>query len=195
MPVRFELFSTPTNWVSIYEAGPDGARRDRTQLRVIHSGTVPNQYLLGVASGTNAPCAALKELRPSEAMIPFAGSDFWVADLGLEFLHWPQQRVLKKEMRRSQFCAKLESVNPSPAPGGYVRVVAWIENEPPHGIVHADAYDQDKQLLKVFEPTGIKKVHGEYQLEEMEINNRKTHSRTRIDFDLDDTKPKTAASD
>ena len=27
-------------------------------------------------------------------MTPFAGSDFWVADLGLEFFHWPEQKVL-----------------------------------------------------------------------------------------------------
>ena len=48
-------------------------------------------------------------------MIPFAGSDFWIADLGLEFFHWPEQKVLKKEFRRNCSCVVLESTNPNPA--------------------------------------------------------------------------------
>ena len=117
-------------------------------------------------------------------MIPFAGSDFWVADLGLEFLHWPHQRLLKKEMRHSKSCDVLESVNPAPVPGGYARVVSWIIIESPHGIVHADAYDAGGELLKRFDPTALEKVQGEYQLEEMEIRNRKTDTRTWIKFNL-----------
>ena len=43
---RFEVFSTPTNWVSVYEAlaspgGPGGVK-----LTVIHSGERPNRYEL-----------------------------------------------------------------------------------------------------------------------------------------------------
>ena len=188
IPMRFELFSTPTNWVSIYEAGPWGGGRDRMQLRVIHSNNSPNRYLLGVAAGANAPSSVLKEVPPSDTMVPFAGSDFWLADLGLEFLHWPQQRVMSKEMRRSQFCLKLESINPHPGSSGYVRVESWIDHDPPHGIIHADAFDRKNQLLKKFDPTEIKKVHGEYQLAEMEIRNPKANSQTRIDFDLEQSK-------
>jgi hypothetical protein len=188
VPVRFEIFSTPTDCVSVYQAGPGGGHQERVQLKVIHSGTAPNRYLLDTSGATNAASAQQKELAPAETMTPFAGSDFWLADLGLEFLHWPQQRVLTKEMRRSQFCMRLESINPQPGASGYVKVVSWIDHDPPHGIVHADAYDKDNQLLKAFDPTEIKKVHGEYQLAEMEITNRKTHSRTRIDFDLDKSK-------
>jgi len=32
-----------------------------------------------------------------KTMVPFAGfKTFYIADLGLEFLHWPQQRLLKR---------------------------------------------------------------------------------------------------
>ena len=117
-------------------------------------------------------------------MVPFAGSDFWVADLGLEFLHWPHQRVLKNEMRHSKSCKVLESVNPQPVPGGYARVVSWIMIESPHGIVHADAYDARGESLKRFDPKSLEKVQGEYQLEEMEMRNRKTGSQTVIKFNL-----------
>ena len=48
----------------------------------------------------------------------------------------------------------------------------------------ADAYDSRGDLVKRFDPTEFEKVQGEYQLQEMEIRNRKTGSRTRIEFDL-----------
>ncbi len=40
-------------------------------------------------------------LRGNETMIAFAVSDFWICDLGLEFFHWPAQKILKKEFHRS----------------------------------------------------------------------------------------------
>ena len=64
------------------------------------------EYLLAEAG------APEKKLAGADSMVPFAGSDFWVADLGLEFLHWPQQRLSKKEMRRSRFCAASPSSPP-----------------------------------------------------------------------------------
>jgi len=118
--------------------------------------------------------------------VPFAGSDFWIADLGLEYLHWPKQRLLKKEMRHSKFCDVLESVNPDPVPGGYARVVSWVMIESPHGIVHADAYDILGAVLKRFDPSNLEKIQGEYQVEEIEMRNRKTGSHTWIKFNLAD---------
>jgi len=114
---------------------------------------------------------------------------FRIAALGLEFLQWPQQRLLKKEMRKSRFCDVLESTNPRPAGEGYSRVISWVELEPPHGIVHADAYDVNGKLIKKFDPTEFEKVQGQYQLQEIEIRNLKTGSKTRIEFDLSQSKP------
>lgn len=119
IPARFEVYATPTNWVSVYEtlASPD--RPGGAKLTVIHTDRQPNRYGLvepGAVCGTNA---VVKALTPEQSMVPFAGSDFWVADLGLEFLHWPDQRVLTYEMRHGKACKVLESVNPQPVPGGY----------------------------------------------------------------------------
>jgi len=105
----------------------------------------------------------------------------------LEFLHWPKQRLLKKQMRHGKSCDVLESINPAPVPGGYARVVAWIMIESPHGIIHADAYDARGEVLKRFDPKSLEKIQGEYQLEEMEIRNRKTDSETVIKFNLADS--------
>jgi hypothetical protein len=101
----------------------------------------------------------------------------------LEFFHWPQQKVLKREMRRSRDCTVLESTNPNPSTDGYLRVVSWIDNES-SGIVQAEAYDAKNKLLKEFAPKSFTKVNGQWQLQEMEIRNVQTGSRTRLEFDL-----------
>jgi hypothetical protein len=123
------------------------------------------------------------DLPENEIMAPFAGSDFWIADLGLDFFHWPEQKILKHEMRRGRACQVLESTNPDPTPAGYSRVVSWIDNET-LGIVQAEAYDAKGDLLKEFYPKSFKKVNGQWELQEMEIRNDQTGSRTRLDFDL-----------
>ena len=123
------------------------------------------------------------DLKNAQATTPIAGSDLWVGDLGLEFLHWPEQRVLKSEMRRGRSCKVLESVNPAPTTNGYSRVVSWIDNET-DGIVRAEAYDKNNKLFKECEPKGFKKVKGRWELREMRIRNLKTGSQTVMEFDL-----------
>jgi hypothetical protein len=186
IPVRFEIASTPTNWVSVYEILASSGGLGGIKLTVAHSGEQPNRYELFDPAAAGATNTVAKVLTPAQIMVPFAGSDFWIADLGLEFLHWPRQRLLKKEMRHSKSCKVLESINPAPVPGGYARVVSWIMSESPHGIIHADAYDERGQVLKRFDPSNIEKIQGEYQLEEIEMRNPKTESRTVIKFNLAD---------
>ncbi len=175
IPVRIDTVSTPTNWFNVYVTR--GAQNVR--LTVTHAVGRPNEYLI------SDPADSLpRKLFGNEAMVPFAGSDFWLADLGLEFLSWPKQRLLKKEMRHSRFCQVLESANPRPVAGGYARVVSWIENEEPYGVVHADAYDSRDKRLKEFDPTKVEKVEGVYQLKTMQMRNLKSRSNTIIEFDL-----------
>ncbi|HWX22718.1 MAG TPA: outer membrane lipoprotein-sorting protein [Candidatus Binatia bacterium] len=186
VPVRFGILITPTNWLNTYAAEPTkDAPGER--LTIIHTDAQQDQYWMqpfGGAAPSNAPPA---RLTGCQLMAPFAGSDFWLVDLGLEFLHWPQQRVLKKEMRKDLFCDVLQSTNPQPAPGAYARVVSWIAVNRPDDIVivHADAYDSANKLLKEFNPRKVEKINGVWQLEEMEIRNRQTGSRTRIQFNLE----------
>ena len=122
-------------------------------------------------------------LTAEQANTPFAGSDFSIADLGLEFLHWPDQRLLQKEMKRSRSCRVLESVNPHPVPGGYARIKSWVDAES-HGIVQAEAYDAKGNKVKDFAPKDFSKVNGQWQLEEMQISNTQTGSSTTVKFDL-----------
>ena len=103
--------------------------------------------------------------------------------MGLEFFHWPEQKILKHEVKRSRGCSVLESTNPNPSTNGYSRVVSWIDEES-GGIIHAEAYDFKNKLLKEFDPKSFKKVNGQWELQEMEIRNVQTGSRARIEFDL-----------
>jgi hypothetical protein len=116
--------------------------------------------------------------------MPFAGSDFSIADLGLDFLHWPEQNLIKKEPRRTRLCNVLESVNPQPVPGAYSRVVSWLDIQSTNGIIFAEAYDFQGKKLKQFIPKKV--IHG--QLAEIEIDNVQTDSRTTVDFDVNEPK-------
>jgi hypothetical protein len=182
IPIRFETVITATNWLSIYEATEAAGTRT---LTIAHHGTDPGQYemtFLTKDGSVNLKLGRGATTNNIEAL-PFAGSDFSLGDLGLEFFHWPEQRLIKKEMKRSRSCKVLESVNPNPASGLYSRVDSWIDNES-DGIVMAQAYDRQGKLLKEFIPKKVKKVEGQWQLEEMEIDNTQTDSSTRVDFDL-----------
>jgi hypothetical protein len=149
-------------------------------LEITHADDSPNVFLWG----RDYPTTPEMEIKSADFTVrPFAHSDFWVADLSLDFFHWAEQKVLKHEIRRSRACAVLESTNPNPSANSYSRVVSWIDNET-FGIVHAEAYDVNGKLLKEFDPKSFKKVNGQWELQEMEIRNVQTGSRTRLEFDL-----------
>ena len=188
IPVNCEVTVTATNWQSLYAAK---ATNQAVALLVIHAAGEANEYFyhtnrageVPVPGDISIPGHLFHDTRASgaELMASFAGSDFWLADLGLEFFHWPQQKILKKEFRRNCSCMVLESTNPDPAPNGYSRVVCWID-EQSNGIVQAEAYDAQGKLLKEFYPKDIKKVKGQWQVQSLEIDNVQTGSRTRLEF-------------
>jgi hypothetical protein len=182
VPVQMQTLVTATNWQITYTASSANSE-NRMSVTIIHAEDQPNQYRLAQTGQSGCGADPLNFLTGSQTMIPFAGSDFWLADLGLEFFHWPGQKLLKKELRSGQSCSVLESANPRPVAGGYARIVSWIDIDT-GGIVHAEAYDTKGDRLKRFEPKALKKVNGQWQLQEMQIRNLKTGSRTTIEFNL-----------
>jgi Outer membrane lipoprotein-sorting protein len=171
IPFTSRILLTETNWTTVYEANP--GTNPPVTFSVEHCPETPNRYSV---SGTTG-------LLNDQTMTPFAGSDFWLADLGLEFFHWPAQRLWKREMRRGKSCHVLESRRPESWTNGYARVVSWIHMES-GAVVQAEAYDARGKLLKEFRPTAVEKVNGEWQLKEMEIENVQAGSRTTLVFDL-----------
>jgi hypothetical protein len=170
-----------------YDVGTNSNDRSIEWLTILKSAighpTIYYSSQHGVGIPSNVFDGSL--LRGNETMIPFAHSDFWIADLGLEFFYWPAQKVLPKTttLKRGREYTLLESTNPNPATNGYSRVLTWIDKES-GGILEAEAYDMNGKLLKDFAPKSFKKVNGQWELQEMEIRNVQTGSRTRLEFDL-----------
>jgi Outer membrane lipoprotein-sorting protein len=186
IPVTFDTGPDVGSWIAGYRAT---LTNDHTILWLVitHRNNLSNLYIVRNHDYMQQHVSIIPtfQLNESQIMAPFAGSDFWIADLGLEFFHWPEQKVLKHENRRTRACTVLESTNPDPSASSYSHVDSWIDNET-LGIVHAEAYDSNGKLLKVFDPKSFKKVNGQWELQDMEIRNVQTGSRTWIKFDLND---------
>lgn len=182
IPFLFKIIPGQPRWTSLYQTLAGDSNTPPRQLLIHRSPGSPNQYVLvTAAAGSHVFNQTNATIAPTEV---FAGSDFFIGDLGLEFLRWSDQKLLRKEMTMSRPCRVLES---RPGPGdnslGYSRVVSWIDNET-GGILRAQAYDTSGKLLKEFELNSFKKVAGQYRLEEMEMRNVQTRSRTRLIFDI-----------
>jgi hypothetical protein len=181
-PTTIDFHVILTNWSNLYEASlPQG---DVEQLQIYHANNSSNNYThhVGYTDASHSIWGPNMHLPVAEST-PFANSDFWVADLGLEFFDWPEQKILKRENSRGRVCKVLESTNPNPSTNGYSRVDSWIDEET-LGIVQAYAYDAQGKKLKEFYPKDFKKVDGQWQVGMMEMDNVQTGSRSRIEFDL-----------
>lgn len=185
IPIEFSIQMTSTNWMSVYQAV---VKNQVVQFAVLRTPNQPNLYFQkSYVVGTNGvpiSTPTTTAVKGDHILDPFAGSDFSIADLGLEFLHWPEQRLTKKEMRRSRSCRVLESINPHPAQGGYSKIISWVDAES-DGIVYAEAYDAKGRELKEFFPKDFSKIDGQWQMEEMQISNVQTKSSTTVKFNLE----------
>ena len=92
--------------------------------------------------------------------------------------------IRRQPSGRLATASTLSPANPQPPNPVVEDPAAPSSKSLPYGIVHADAFDTQKKRIKQFDPKKIKKLHGQYQLEEMEMLNEKTGSRTVIKFDL-----------
>lgn len=182
IPVTMRLVPGLTNWQTIYETGAsDGQPAQR--FMTVHALGQTNEYWLARAMKPGDPLPAPVRLDPAQAAVPLAGTDFWLSDLGLDFFHWPGQRVLRYEMRRSRVCRVLESIPPPGGHLGYARVLSWIDRES-NGLLQAEAYDANGKLVKEFTVRSIKKVDGVWQVKDMDIRNVPAGSMTRLEFEL-----------
>jgi hypothetical protein len=204
IPIQFCAILTPTSWRSVYAAQfTNGVEtlaithplQQSAKLEAdfpdfpghgkVFMPDLSNQPIGDLETVTHSfPTSSRASTEPSiTSAQSFASSDFSVFDLSLEFFHWPQQKILKKEVHRSCGCAVLESTNPHPTTNGYSRVVSWIDEES-LGIVEAYAYAADGKKLKDFYPKDFKKVNGQWQVQSMVMENLQTGSRSRLEFDL-----------
>jgi hypothetical protein len=183
VPVFCRVIVREARWETDYDTAAT-TNAGAEQLIVIHRPDAPNEYLYARAAGPSAPLPKPTPLSPEDAAsTPLAGSDFSVGDLGLDFLHWPQQIKLKGEMRLGRPCYVLESRDP--AAKSIVRIKSFIDKESNLPIV-AEAYDASGRQVKEFSLHGssFKKVNGRWRLEDMKISDKRIHSHTELKFDI-----------
>jgi hypothetical protein len=183
VPFHYQVIVGDRGWSTVYETRPSRSEPIE-KLEVVRTAGHPNQYRHSPPTGTESQNGNADSLKGDAAMIPFAGSDFWLADLGLEFLHWPQQRIVEEakiKMRKSRPCKVLESVNPKPDARGYTRVRSWIDSKT-GGVILAEAYGPDNKLMKEFEIGGLVKINGQYELKNMEMRNAQSDTQTILEF-------------
>ena len=174
LPLRLNVIVMPEgHWKSVYEARISNGGEE--SLTISHAPSSAPKYELHRGDAVDAIVAT----NLSET---FAGSDFTLLDLGLQFLHWSTQVVVMREMRKGRGCDVLES-RPVHA-NVYSRVLSWIDQES-GGLLMAEGYDDRGKVLKEFEVKSFKKVAGQWQVREIELRNRQKKTSTRLQFDFD----------
>ena len=109
IPLKCEAIVTPTNWVNIFIVGRDAHSYFSLQyfftttnfssieiLTITHADSLANRYSYDYISNPDRINSTTNE------DVSLASSDFRAMDLGLEFFHWPEQKILKHEMRRGR---------------------------------------------------------------------------------------------
>ncbi len=189
-PFVCKVIRRDSTWESVFQALATGKTAAET-LVIIHTSGAPIRYLYAKAQ---SPTNTLVEPQPisaeKAAVTAFAGSDYSLADLGLDFLHWPSQERLRGRTRLNRACYVLESRNDRATE--IVRVRSFIDQEYAGtlgsqgfpAILVAEAYNLKNEMVKEFSLHGssFKKVDGHYRLEQMEITNLKTGSQTTMKF-------------
>jgi hypothetical protein len=181
-PFRYRVIVGGNTWQHIYETLPIGSQPSETLVVTHQPGAPPVYQVTGAADATGKTTTT--RLEGDHAMVPFAGSDFWLADLGLEFLHWPEQRIdynTRLTMRKGRSCRVLESVNPAPGATGYTRVRSWVDIKT-GGIIIAEAYGPDNRPAKEFEIGGFTKVDDRWELKKLEMRDLRSDTRTILEF-------------
>ena len=177
LPAVCQIERKADTWQVTYRIG-SGAQ---TETLVVRQGIdQTNQYSLS----TN-PAVAPAPLDPSAVDRAVAGTDFCVSDLGREYLFWPGQTILTKElpMRKSRACRVLQS---TPAvTNAYARVLSWIDVDT-GGVVMAEYYDAKGALVKEFQVKSVKEVKGIWHPQSLEVSHPRRNTRTVLEFQFKD---------
>jgi hypothetical protein len=132
-------------WVE-YQTGPETAGGKPEIWRIHYSNDAPPRF----ESPTAQPAHESGGSGVWAGDLRIAGSDFLLRELGMEFLHWPEQRIRGRELSNGRWCQVLESV--SKRPDGPATVRSWIDEK--LGVVlSAEVYDARQVRLKHFSIT------------------------------------------
>lgn len=180
--VQKQSIRTEKGWNDLFCISKDELS-NKDWLMIRHrNGTSPS-YQLAHSDSIPLTQEEYQSLVAEETMTPVGDSDFWVADLGLDFLHWPDQRIVPSRitMRKGVACKVLESARPTQSQDGYYKVRSWISSEY-GGVVYAEAFDVTDQKIKIFEVNDVEKIDGQWYLKELKIRNLRDRSTSTLEF-------------
>lgn len=173
MPVIITTSTEADSWTVRYEA------RSRTNtpvesLTVHFTADTPPRYESTVPDSS------------TPSVQPFAGTDFWRCDLGLEFLHWPDQRMVKQELSNGRMCWALDSYNPGT--NGYASVRSWVDTEF-QALLRAEAYDSIRRKVKEFSTGSFRQITTRegreiWMLKDIRIRDEFRDTRTELIYDV-----------
>ena len=180
--VQKQSIQTEKGWNDLFSVTTEDQSTKQWVLIRHRNGESPN-YQLANSESLPMTTEDYQSLGKDEAMSPVGGSDFWVADLGLDFLHWPDQRIVPSNitMRKGVACKVLESARPTQSENGYYKVRSWISTEY-GGVVYAEAFDINNDKIKIFEVNDVEKVDGQWYLKELRIRNLRDRSTSTLEF-------------
>jgi len=95
------------------------------------------------------------------------GTGVTYEDLALQFLYWPNARVLGQENIRTRNCWKLQLRAPS-RESQYSNVLLWIDKTS-GALMRLEGYDWNGQLAKRFEVVSAQKIDNRWFLKQMRI--------------------------
>lgn len=170
--VPLTVITTPgeESWTVRYLVGNDATPTET--VTVVHSTSKPPAYTFQTGSG--APVSG-----PELADRSLDDSDFTLRELGLEFLHWPRQRLVDRGLSNGRMCQILESVSPST--NGPASVRSWID-EKQGVILSAEAYDARQIRTKYFSVSNFREVDDQWTFSLSIVDDRKG-TKTELSYE------------
>ncbi len=171
------VYASPSQtWTNIFQVA-DLQGRIKSEYLIIRNPRKPNIYFRTIGQVDTEGQTLIE--RAKDPYVPIGNSDFMMADMGFDFLFWPNQQVIRQQIRSGRNTYMLES---TPAkPEVYGKVLSWIDKKT-LGPMRAEAYDLEGRLIKVFTVGGIKEINGEKVVSRFDMENSQTGYFSRIEF-------------
>ncbi len=107
------------------------------------------------------------------------GLYFSWSDLCFDFLWWTNTVITGTEKKMNRPCYVLKVIPPDTENQLYPFSQLWIDKKT-HGLLQADAYGKDNQLLKRMKVKNLKKVNNMWTLGDVEIHTYPSRHKTRL---------------
>lgn len=162
-------------WEVEYRVGGDEAKEPREVRTIFYSTGGPPRFEVKPAEASTSLADGAKKAGD----LALGGSDFQLKELGMEFLHWPEQRLRGRELSNGRWCQVLESR--SGKAEGPASVRSWIDEK--LGVVlSAEVYDARNLRLKQFSITQFREQGDRWTCSVSMVDDQRG-TKTELSFD------------